>query len=134
MLNALRSIVQHVNDATNFREALDIIVREVRSTMGTEVCSVYLRNEADRFAFVANEGLNRESVGVVGKSVRGRFRRLIQIFVQGLENGAPDRVIANHAVGIDRGVHARVGGALGWAGLRSVLGRSACDMGHCGAC
>ena len=63
MLNDLRNIVQHVNDATNFREALDIIVHEVRATMGTEVCSVYLRDQQDRFAFVANEGLNPEALG-----------------------------------------------------------------------
>ena len=63
MLDALRSIVQHVNDATNFREALDLIVREVRAAMGTEVCSVYLRNAENKFSFVANEGLNREVVG-----------------------------------------------------------------------
>ena len=63
MLGELRSIVQHVNDATNFREALDIIVREVRLAMGTQVCSVYLRDRKDRFVFAANEGLNRAAVG-----------------------------------------------------------------------
>ena len=63
MLDALRSIVQHVNDATNFREALDLICREVRGSMGTEVCSVYLRNHQNNYAFVANEGLNPEVIG-----------------------------------------------------------------------
>lgn len=63
MLDVLRSIVQHVSDATNFREALDLIVREVRDSMGTEVCSVYLRNPDNSYAFAANEGLNRDVVG-----------------------------------------------------------------------
>ena len=63
MLDVLRSIVQHVSDATNFREALDLIVREVRDSMGTEVCSIYLRNADNRYAFAANEGLNRDVVG-----------------------------------------------------------------------
>ena len=63
MLDALRSIVQHVNDATNFRAALDLIVREVRESMGTEVCSIYLRNAENKYAFAANEGLNRDVVG-----------------------------------------------------------------------
>ncbi|MEM7220762.1 MAG: phosphoenolpyruvate--protein phosphotransferase [Pseudomonadota bacterium] len=65
MLDALRSIVQHVNDATSFREALDIVVAEVAAAMGTEVCSVYLRDDAARFVFAANEGLNRDVVGQV---------------------------------------------------------------------
>ena len=65
MLGALRSIVQHVNDATNFGEALELIVRETREVMGTEVCSVYLRNAANRFAFAANEGLNRDVIGSI---------------------------------------------------------------------
>ena len=77
MLNALRSIVQHVNDATNFREALDLIVREVRDEMGTEVCSIYLKDAGNvsnnpknatptpstRFCFAANVGLNHDVIG-----------------------------------------------------------------------
>lgn len=63
MLDALRSIVQHVNDATNFREALDLIVHEVRETMGVEVCSIYLQNSGNRFSFAANVGLNRDVIG-----------------------------------------------------------------------
>jgi len=38
-------------------------VREVRLAMGTQVCSVYLRDRKDRFVFAANEGLNRAAVG-----------------------------------------------------------------------
>ena len=52
MLDALRSIVQHVNDATNFRAALDLIVREVRESMGTEVCSIYLRNAENKYCLL----------------------------------------------------------------------------------
>jgi len=75
VLGALRSIVQHVNDATNFRAALDLIVHEVREAMGVEVCSIYLRNSDkssnssenpagnNRFSFAANVGLNRDVVG-----------------------------------------------------------------------
>ena len=64
MLEALRSIVQDVNTATNFRAALDLIVSRVREAMGTEVCSVYLVDEErDRYVFVATEGLNTDAVG-----------------------------------------------------------------------
>ncbi|MBX3707921.1 MAG: phosphoenolpyruvate--protein phosphotransferase [Pseudomonadales bacterium] len=64
MLTSLRRIIQDVAAAGSFREALDIIVRDVRTTLGTEVCSVYLLSpEADRYLFVATEGLNQEAVG-----------------------------------------------------------------------
>jgi len=64
MLETLRQIVQEVNAAAGLDEALAIIVRRVRDAMGTEVCSVYLRNpEGERFIFRATEGLNKEQVG-----------------------------------------------------------------------
>ncbi len=64
MLASLREIVQDVASAGSFREALDLLVIDVRAALGTEVCSVYLVNAArDRFLFAANEGLNQEYVG-----------------------------------------------------------------------
>ena len=64
MLTSLRRIVQDVAAAPAFREALDIIVRDVRDVLGTEVCSVYLLSpERDRYQFVATEGLNRDTIG-----------------------------------------------------------------------
>ncbi len=64
MLASLREIVQDVATAGSFREALDLLVIDVRAALGTEVCSVYLMNAArDRFLFAANEGLNQAFVG-----------------------------------------------------------------------
>jgi len=64
MLTTLRRIVQHVAGASSFKESLDILVHEVREALGTEVCSAYLLSpEADRYLFVATEGLNRDAVG-----------------------------------------------------------------------
>lgn len=64
MLETLRQIVQQVNAAEGLNEALDIIVRRVRDAMGTEVCSVYMRDQAsDRYIFRATEGLNKDEVG-----------------------------------------------------------------------
>ena len=64
MLMRLRRIVQDVAAAPSFREALQIIVHDVRETLGTEVCSVYLRSPDEKsFLFVANEGLNTDAVG-----------------------------------------------------------------------
>jgi phosphotransferase system enzyme I (PtsP) len=64
MLEMLRAIVQEVNTAEDLTEALDIIVRRVRDAMGTEVCTVYMRDpQTDRYVFRATEGLNQAQVG-----------------------------------------------------------------------
>jgi phosphotransferase system enzyme I (PtsP) len=67
MLEELRKIVQEVNAASDLQAALDIIVRSVRSAMGTEVCTVYLYDTAkEQYIFRANEGLNQDLIGKVG--------------------------------------------------------------------
>jgi phosphotransferase system enzyme I (PtsP) len=64
MLETLRHIVQEVNAAEGLGDALEIIVRRVRDAMGTEVCSVYMREPATgRYVFRATEGLNPDLVG-----------------------------------------------------------------------
>ena len=42
MLEQLRGIVQEVNAAQDLQSALDIIVRRVRESLATEVCSIFL--------------------------------------------------------------------------------------------
>ncbi|MAT92581.1 MAG: phosphoenolpyruvate--protein phosphotransferase [Halioglobus sp.] len=65
MLEILRHIVQEVNAAQGLGDALQIIVRRVRDSMETEVCSVYLRDPiSGRYIFQATQGLNQELVGV----------------------------------------------------------------------
>ncbi len=64
MLASLREIVQDVASAGSFREALDLLVIDIRAALGTEVCSVYLVDpHQNAFLFAANEGLNQELVG-----------------------------------------------------------------------
>jgi phosphotransferase system enzyme I (PtsP) len=64
MLETLRHIVQEVNAAEGLADALQIIVRRVRDAMGTEVCSVYMREPATgHYVFRATEGLNPELIG-----------------------------------------------------------------------
>ncbi len=64
MLTLLRQIVQDVDRARSFRDALAVIVREVRKALGTEVCSVYLKRPGGaQYLFAANEGLNADLVG-----------------------------------------------------------------------
>jgi phosphotransferase system enzyme I (PtsP) len=65
MLEVLRHIVQEVNAAEDLDDALEIIVRQVRDAMGTEVCSVYMREASNETLILhATEGLNPEQVGV----------------------------------------------------------------------
>lgn len=67
MLDVLRNIVLEVNAAASLDEALAIIVSRVRGAMGTEVCSVYIRDQdRQRYIFRATEGLNSELVGRTG--------------------------------------------------------------------
>ena len=63
MLDALRHIVQDMDAAPSFRVALDMIVARVSMILDVEVCSIFLRDRAGRFHFVANEGLNTDLVG-----------------------------------------------------------------------
>jgi phosphotransferase system enzyme I (PtsP) len=69
MLDNLRNIVQEVNSAPDLQTALNAIVRRVRDSMGTEVCTVYLREaDTDRLILMATEGLNPDSVGKISLS------------------------------------------------------------------
>ncbi len=66
MLDILRRIVQEVNNAPDLRVALDLMARRVRDAMGTEVCSIYLLDDAgERYVLMASEGLKAEAVGRV---------------------------------------------------------------------
>ncbi|MDG2140327.1 MAG: phosphoenolpyruvate--protein phosphotransferase [Gammaproteobacteria bacterium] len=66
MLDELRRIVQKVNAAKDLNSALEIIVRRVRKTFSTQVCSVYLQdNDINGHVLMASEGLNKEAVGNV---------------------------------------------------------------------
>ncbi len=66
MLESLRRIVHEVNAADDLQAVLNITVMRVQETMGTEVCSIYLReNELNRYVFSATEGLNKNFVGKI---------------------------------------------------------------------
>jgi phosphotransferase system enzyme I (PtsP) len=65
MLDSLRAITQEVNAAASVRSAMEIIVQRIRTTMHTQVCSIYIRNSEDEFVLRATEGLLPESVGNV---------------------------------------------------------------------
>jgi len=66
VFDELRGIVQKVNAAKDLNSALEIIVRCVRKTFSTQVCSVYLQdNNINGHVLMASEGLNKEAVGNV---------------------------------------------------------------------
>ena len=66
ILQSLSIIVQRVNSAPDLQSALDIIVRDVRQAMGTEVCTVYMADHREsRLVFTATEGLNRSALGEI---------------------------------------------------------------------
>ena len=70
MLTQLRGIVQEVNAAKDLQSALKIIVHQVRETLGTQVCSVYLLDsDINSHVLMASEGLNPEAVGKVSLEV-----------------------------------------------------------------
>ena len=76
MLSSLRNIVQEVNAARDMKTALAIIVSRVKQAMGTQVCSVYLRNPSGDYVLMATDGLNANAVGKVrlrpGEGLVGR--------------------------------------------------------------
>ncbi|MBS25408.1 MAG: phosphoenolpyruvate--protein phosphotransferase [Gammaproteobacteria bacterium] len=70
MLDQLRGIVQSVNAAKNLQSALNIIVRRVRESLNTQVCSVYLFDtDINSHVLMASEGLKVQAVGNVGLDV-----------------------------------------------------------------
>ena len=72
MLDTLRRIIQEVNAAPDLNQALDIIVRRARDSVGADVASVYLVDaERGQFVLKATEGLRKDAVDRVrfGKGV-----------------------------------------------------------------
>ena len=70
MLTSLRKIVQDVSDAQSFRDAVDVLVRDVCEALRVEVCSVFLVDATQtRLVFVANQGFNPRQLGRASVSV-----------------------------------------------------------------
>ncbi|WP_019567644.1 phosphoenolpyruvate--protein phosphotransferase [Thioalkalivibrio sp. ALMg13-2] len=66
MLEVLRRVVQEVNGAADFFEALHIIVTRVKAALEIDVCSIYLKSpQSGRLVLMASEGLREESIGQV---------------------------------------------------------------------
>ena len=66
MLNTLRQIVQAFAQEADFAASVRLLAQQVRAALGTEVCSIYLLNDArDGYRLAATEGLNQAQIGEV---------------------------------------------------------------------
>lgn len=64
MLEVIRRIVQQVNAAYDFKEALQIMVQSIRKAMATQACTVFLvDSQTQEYVLMATEGLNLETIG-----------------------------------------------------------------------
>lgn len=64
MLKTLRRIVQEVNAAHHFGEALQIMVQRIREAINTQACSVFLLDHRlEQYVLMATEGLNDQLIG-----------------------------------------------------------------------
>ena len=63
MLDTLRRIIQEVNAAPDLDQALDIIVRRARESVGADVATVYLVDaERGQYVLKATEGLRKDAI------------------------------------------------------------------------
>lgn len=63
MLKTLRRIVQQVNAAHDMDEALRIVVKQVKETVSTQACTIYLLDDhTSEYVLMATEGLNPKAV------------------------------------------------------------------------
>lgn len=64
MLIVLRRIVQEINSAQSFSEALHILVSRVREAINTQACTIFLVDKHTKeYVLLATDGLNPKSVG-----------------------------------------------------------------------
>ena len=64
MLKTLQRIVQTVNSAHDFQEALNMMVQNARAALETEACSIFLTDRRrGHYVLMATEGLNPSAIG-----------------------------------------------------------------------
>ena len=63
-------IVKEVNSTSHLDEALSLIVKRSRSSMGADACSVYIYDtQSDRFVLMAVDGMIPDEIGKVQVSL-----------------------------------------------------------------
>jgi len=66
MLKTLRRIIQEVASNSDFKEALNIMVKRVAKALDTDACSVFLLDRGkSEYILISTHGLNPQSVGKV---------------------------------------------------------------------
>lgn len=66
MLNVLNRIVQEINNARDFAESMNIMVKRVREAVETEACSIFIVDQKQKqFVLLSTDGLNPAAVGTL---------------------------------------------------------------------
>ncbi len=66
IFNALKTIIQAVNDASDLTEALNIVVQATRKALKADVVSVYYREiQSGELILMATDGLNANAIGKI---------------------------------------------------------------------
>lgn len=66
MFDSLRQIIQEVNDASDLKRALNIVVQRTREVMRVDAVSVYFRDEStNQLVLMATDGLNQLAIGKI---------------------------------------------------------------------
>jgi len=66
MLTILRQIIQEVSSASDFKDALDIMVKRVAKALTSHACSIFLLDRHHgEYVLVATHGLNSHAVGKI---------------------------------------------------------------------
>lgn len=66
MFDTLRNIIQDVNEASELKQALDIVVHRTRQVMHADAVSVYFRDEkTNQLVLMASDGYNQKAVGQI---------------------------------------------------------------------
>ena len=66
MLTTLRQIVEKVTQAPSLHDAMNVLVRQTRSAMQVDCCTVYFAEpQRRRYRLVASDGLAKEAIGRV---------------------------------------------------------------------
>lgn len=66
ILDRLRHIIQDVNNAPDFEQALNIVVQRTRDVMRVDAVSVYFRDDkTEKLVLMATDGLNPNAIGEI---------------------------------------------------------------------
>jgi len=70
IFDTLRNIIQDVNNAPDFEQALNIIVKRTKDVMSVDAVSVYFWDDkTEKLILMATDGLNKNAIGKISFNV-----------------------------------------------------------------